>query len=618
MSQYYPVTICRSDGLLEVSTKAGIELNQPTPAQLDDKPDAKGNVDYYRRLSENDTKAIDWRRKIGGMLMNILGGKSHADRNYILTELPDGYVLWEHIKYNKNKGLDERKREKGKHAAGMYDRQDAYLYGHPQGRKKRYRSPADFFPHLLWLGTDRDGDSANCSCKICSPDGDEEVAEEIQIQPVEIPVRKEIKAAPPAPVTAPVPFVATPSATPSTNSSGYMSRYTSTPTSTMPPKIASKPVIQLPTKIKSKEQLADSEPTPMNKFIYRPGELVWFNNGANWRLGVISKRNLKNNQLPRYLIQPLSNPEQQQPLQIKEQDYLRPWLAWSVPETTNPDLKNLHFEQVSWDRVVRGEFDNGRNTDYVVDGSILAAKSIDASYSLFDRIENALVSNGDIAYNGMFLGAEKVWVGEPVRLSGYGSNIVILIIDRMVERPGLSSSVTFTGDIYKLVEMPTPHNRTADWPKYSHNLPPRMITDIAFRNEVAAKKGIWYEWQLLATPATKQLKDIKGRWYETQTLLPILKTPHKYQADLLLGQTSDAGEWMNGRKDNNNVQEQRRKNRRDTLGRAVPADFKVSRGLDGPPDDDQFPDEHTMPLAGDFDNLDHFMDLEQAFYGTGL
>lgn len=602
MASYYPVTVSRSDGLLEVETKNGPELNQPTPAQLNDKPDAKGNVDYYRRLSDNDAKAVDWRRKIGGMLMNILGGRQHADRNYILTELPDGYVLWEHIKYNKNRGLEDKKKEKGKHAAGMYDRQDAYLYGHPQGRKKRYRSPADFFPHLLWLSTDKEGDSANCSCKICSPDGDEDPVDETKLQQIEIPQKKETKTIQPVVSVNP--------------SSRYIPNQAVTTISTLP---LTKPTIPLPTQIKSKEQKADSEPTPINKFIYRPGELVWFNNGANWRLGVISKRGLKSNQIAHYLIQPLSNPEQHQPLEIKEQDALRPWLAWSVPETTNPDLKNLHFDQVSWERVVRGEFYHDRNTDYVVDGSILAAKVIDASYSLFDRIDNALVGNGDIIYNGMFLGAEKVWAGEPVRLAGYGTDIVILIIDRMIERAGFPSNIIFTGDEYKLVEMPCPHNRNSDSPKYSHNLPPRMITDIAFRNEIAAKKGIWYEWRLIATPAMKNLKDIKGRWYETQTLLPILKTSPKYQADLQLGQTSDAGEWMNGRKDNNNFPDQRQKNRRSTFGRAVPDDFKVSRGLDGPPEDDLFPDEQSLaPITNEFENIDHFMDLDQALYSTEM
>ena len=70
------------------------------------------------------------------------------------------------------------------HAGGNYDRQDAYLYGHPQGKRKKYRSPADFFPHVLWLATDPEGDPKNCSCKICSPDGDEVVAEGVKLEAV--------------------------------------------------------------------------------------------------------------------------------------------------------------------------------------------------------------------------------------------------------------------------------------------------------------------------------------------------------------------------------------------------------------------------------------------------
>lgn len=81
-----------------------------------------------------------------------------TDKNYILKEFPEGYTLWEHVKYNKNKLADDKKKDKAgsssRHAAGIYERQDAYLYGCPQGRKKRYRSPADFFPHAIWLSCD--------------------------------------------------------------------------------------------------------------------------------------------------------------------------------------------------------------------------------------------------------------------------------------------------------------------------------------------------------------------------------------------------------------------------------------------------------------------------------
>lgn len=112
------------------------------------------------------------------------------DRNYILKELPEGFVLWEHVKYKVDGSTDDKK-HKGKHAAGPYERQDAYLYGHPQGRKKRYRSPADFFPHLLWLATDKESDRRNCSCKICSPEGEEESADTVKVE-----VKKEAKPSP--------------------------------------------------------------------------------------------------------------------------------------------------------------------------------------------------------------------------------------------------------------------------------------------------------------------------------------------------------------------------------------------------------------------------------------
>ncbi len=79
MAPYYPLTVCRSDGQFAVMIKAGVlEPNQPTPAQTDDTPDINGNVDCYKKLEPEETKAVDWRRKLGGMLMHLLGGKGHA------------------------------------------------------------------------------------------------------------------------------------------------------------------------------------------------------------------------------------------------------------------------------------------------------------------------------------------------------------------------------------------------------------------------------------------------------------------------------------------------------------------------------------------------------------
>jgi hypothetical protein len=79
MVSYYPVTICRSDGLFEFFTKTGLkDLNQPTASQLDDTPDADGIVDCYKKLDNDHPKTQEWRRKLGGMMMKLLGGDAHA------------------------------------------------------------------------------------------------------------------------------------------------------------------------------------------------------------------------------------------------------------------------------------------------------------------------------------------------------------------------------------------------------------------------------------------------------------------------------------------------------------------------------------------------------------
>ncbi|KAF8855346.1 hypothetical protein BDZ45DRAFT_676301 [Acephala macrosclerotiorum] len=543
----------------------------------------------------------------------MLDSKEHSKKRYVVKELPEGYTLWEHVKYNKKKmDTEDKKKEKGRHAAGIYERQDAYLYGHPLGRKKRFRSPVEFFPHLLWLAVDKEGDPMNCSCKICFPEKDEVQAPEdsakeapkAEPEDTKPPIKKEPKPTPSFPSTAknvPSSFLAPPAAPPT-----------------------SKPQAVPVANGRSQEAQADGDPD--GKYLYRPGELVWFNNEPNWRLGIIGRRGLVNGQ-PRYLIQPLSNPQQHQAQQIKDQETsLRPWLAWSVPQTTNSQLNNLTFETIPWERVVRGEFDNGRKTDYIVDGSILAAKMIDASYSLFDRNVNALAGPGEVHYNGMFLGAEKIWAGEPVRLRVAAQkavpDIVVLVVQKLIERTVQGrSSVTFVGDVYKFVQMPSPYTNRSQWP--TPDLPARMVADLRFRNEIADNAGAnsWYEWRLLEPAARKELADIRGRWYETRTLLPILRGADKYEEDKRIGKFGDVGQWMNGRRDNNSVPEQRRKNRRDTLGASVPADFKVSRGLDGLPSENVFPDEQQLqaPLQLDSANdIEQFMDLDgagQGFYG---
>ncbi|TAQ83995.1 hypothetical protein B7494_g7678 [Chlorociboria aeruginascens] len=603
MAPYYPLTVLRSDGLFEVLLAGKKELNQPTPKQLDSTPDANGLVDYYRKVDKDDLKAVDWRRKLGTLLMRVLDSKNqYKRRDFILVDLPEGFSLWEHVKFNVS---DQKKKDKLRNTAQVYERQDVYLYGHRDGPRKRYRSPGDFFPHLLWLATDKDGDNANCSCKICSPDGDKEIVSDSR---VELPATKPATKAPKP--TAADQFV---------EQKGPQASALQRPGPQAP--LAQATTIQG----ENLEQKSDSSAN--SPFLYRPGELIWFNKGTAWGLAIISKRQSVNGKA-RYIVQPLSHPLSYPPYQIKDnENEIRPWLAWSVPSTTHAQINNAHYESVQWERVSNGEYGRG---DAEVDGSILAAKLIDSSYTLFDRIEAPSANPLNTHYNGMFLGAEKIWVGEPVRLRSQGNEVIVMIVNKLAELTisPTNSIVTFIGDIYKFVEMPMPYTDRSQWPTPA--LPPRMVADLRFRNEVAdnAKRATWYEWRLLQPAAKKGLAEVKGRWYESRSLLPILRGIQQSEQDILQGTSGDTSIWMNGRGDSNPGQGQRKISRLDTLGRAVPPGFTISRGLDEPQADNLFPD--VMPsqfvpisqpgyIEGDIDQyMDLGEDTQNPFYADQM
>jgi hypothetical protein len=416
---------------------------------------------------------------------------------------------------------------------------------------------------LLWLATDLEGDAYNnCSCKLCFAESrnlteEPEESRDSAMEGVESSASS----------------LAGTSSVGATNSNTKLAASSSKMHSS-----------------KTAEQALDSESN--GQYLYRVGELVWFNKGAAWGLAVITKRQISNSK-PRYLLQPLCHPLQHLQPQIRSHEAMRPWLAWSLPSPTHKALEHLTFDQVPWEDVVAGLYGEG---DTEVDGSILAAKAINASYSFFGRLETLAAAEGEVRYRGMFLGGEKIWIGEPVRLRGSSKDdIVMMVIEQMIERiVGGQSTVTFVGDIYKFVDMPNTYKDRKDWP--TPDLPARVVADLRYRNEVAdnARRGIYYEWRLLEPMAKKGITDIKGRWYETRYLLPVLRGPD-YDLEVQQGNASDAGLWMNARSDilGEGRPGQRKKNRLATLGGAVSADLKISRGLDGPVEDNIFPDEQV-------------------------
>ncbi|KAL1304518.1 hypothetical protein AAFC00_003504 [Neodothiora populina] len=703
MGRFLPLYVRRSDGKLEtLNSHKRKEGNQPTTEQLDSSPDATGTSDYYRTVALEEAKHLDWRRKLGSMLARELG-LVDSDKGYILVAFPENYRLFEHVKTVKRANEPGRSVTTTKtHAGGGNDRQDAYLYGHPMGRKKRFRSPADFFPHLLWLCTDEAGDPDNCTCKICCP---EELDERSAAPPLSVAVAEKqpaVSAAvkresvPPVPVTQ-TPVTATaaaaaaaagpalptqaantantigsgngntsainkvnnssntlPTAAPATAAAATSASSTATTSATAAARSVANPAASasssiFPPSLQAQQPIhrqstprdlapvnqplslattqrnmsSPSQPTtpqpPVQRplpiprfldqeidlryesFLFRQGEMVWYNRGTAWGLGVITQRwKLPNDTAKAYFrVQPLSWPGEPLASETKSTVDLRPWLAWSVPPFTNQalnNLPNLTWDTADWRAIQQGRFGQG---EIGVDGSILAAKQVDASYTTFALESRTEPTPGivELRWSGIFLGAEKIWVGDSVRIKTPNpTDIRILVVREILEHTQSSAfnaqswkRLDLVGDVFAYSEIR--HNNTRQptpqgWIK--PGITGRMAEDMRRRNpHTVGGKGTAMFWNNIANQQNAQvdIKNVKGRWYEASLLLPLLKGLAAYQNELKQGEILEAGQMMNARGDCNIggvATDLRKPERKDALGKSVPGDLAFIDGIDPP------------------------------------
>lgn len=493
----------------------------------------------------------------------------------MLVAFPENYRLYEHVKKKTEKDGSTEIKSKT-HAAGGNDRQDAYLYGHPAGRKKRFRSPADFFPHLLWLCTDESGDPDNCCCKTCSPEDLENVIP--GAKPVKAKSEPDVKVGPATKLKQEL------------NMPNPVQRAGS---ATVPKQLIASPLPQA----KTTDQLIDQR---YNGFTYRPGELVWFKRGPAWGLGAILRRWLTHNQR-HYSVQPLSQPYDHPQAVVKSSDdELRPWLAWSVPRYTIPGLNTLttppSYDTADWQGMANGVYGRG---DVEVDASIMAAKRVDTSYTPFTPRSSREAEPGitETTFDGIFLGAEKCWLGDPLRLAhGDGTDVLVPhTITERKQRPSNSTTTYLTGDIYTLQR--TTHSNpavpTLAAPNNNPNLPHRMTEDLAARNahSIPARRSASF-WKLLQSSTRVELDEIKGRWYEASLVMPVLN-PDLYKTLNAQGQMEEMSRWMNSRGDCQRPvglsagatfsrQNVRRETRRDAFGDALPPQAQIRDGLEAP------------------------------------
>jgi hypothetical protein len=306
-----------------------------------------------------------------------------------------------------------------------------------------------------------------------------------------------------------------------------------------------------------------------------------------------------------YIVQPLTEPyHHDTPRAVKSENDMRPWLAWSPPSFCHATLNSiagLTYDTADWQGIRNGAYGSTTEAALTIDASILAAKAIDSSYTLFGFLKTIPGSEAtnETHWNGVYLGGEKLWLGEPVRLrmsTGVSENV--LVISSIIERNQTSSyaaakttKVAVRGDVYtcssvKPPQQPPPQSQD------STKIPLRMLEDLQHRSRASASSATsvpspsnphpqTFFWKLIG-PTTLSLSDIKGRWYESSIMLPIINTPQVYMQDLRAGKIESVDRYLNARSECCKTDGVRKGRREEAFGAAVPASARVMEGLSVP------------------------------------
>ncbi|GAB1319086.1 Cryptic loci regulator 2 N-terminal domain-containing protein [Madurella fahalii] len=494
-----------------------------------------------------------WEVIVAGHLQNQLAPKGDK-RQYKLAGFPKGYEL--RCAVRKDRG------------------RDYFLYGHPAGPKAYYRTPGEFALHALWLVSDST-DNSQCPCDLCP----RYLEARARQQPLPA-VPQQPAARPPAQSAPPV------------AASGLA------PTTTGPPP-------------------GTSGPTN----VFRVGELVWYRHTA-WRLGVILSIAPKpgNAAAPgasdadySFTLAPLGHFLLAQGTLVKGSDSMRPFLTFSVPDADMDDLKDKTFEAVDWQSLTYSYSQDpdpskkAMNLQRIgLEASKMGARAINDCFSTFGLLREGPTPNNDIHtqhYTGVYLGAEMVCVGDPIRVTptasagsttlGVSATVpvppdatLVMLIDQIVVVTSLlpsgpaaaHSGLQFRGSLYRTVRSPAhapPGGAVA-----AENLGPAFAEELATRNAIDTDKAMRW-WWVQAAPGLhlRAEQDVQGRFYVTEKLMSIID-PVRYQKWVENGQLEEAPAYLNNRNQSGAGHFYgRRPCRAATLGQAVSVKFMAPAGM---------------------------------------
>lgn len=311
-----------------------------------------------------------------------------------------------------------------------------------------------------------------------------------------------------------------------------------------------------------------------SSILFRTGELVWYQNGNTWRLGIIAASGTGS-----YEVMPISHGMIQAPNVTKTDADMRPFHAFTVPPVAIVDLREKVYDGVPWDAMFRALDDAAKRDQLALDASKMAALKIDWSYSLFSPLSDGTTTTTNgikdvVSYFGAFLGAERVEMGDCLRIRTPIPELDLNTPDTAVlalrcifttsEYPG---AIFFRGSIYQLLNGGEDADSAAAVP--DAQLPPALREDSQWRASVNPSSQPQQRWTLARENVALKEKQIRGRVYPNSRLMPILD-PNGFRTAVAQGNTSQLQAHLNNRMEGKGRYIGHKRNRLDALGASVP------------------------------------------------
>ncbi|KAI0971316.1 hypothetical protein F4678DRAFT_80443 [Xylaria arbuscula] len=555
----------------------------PTLIWRSDGTEMPSEYSQYEKVEEGSKPIIEWQNKLGQALAAEL--LPDATGLYFLQEFPAHY----HLRWY------QAKEDKKKHQAKHY-----YLFGYPEEpgaskARKYYRSPNHFLPHLLWLSGESQ-DKGDCACEFCS--GSKPITS--KAAKAKAGVLPTGQAAPSMAASAPAPAPANNTAASSNaNPTGLANKNTTTSTTT---NLSVKPQVANPSPTALQQSIPQETQAPVprqapevtpsvpqrsyaiahdHNALFRAGEVVWFKSNNSWRVGMILSSN------PALSIIPFTHPLYRTQEVIKGEADIRPFLAFSIPQINDglQEFKGQALAQIDWQTLQErfgAHTDASRREGLAIEATKLAAVRVDQCFSTFNPFQGSL--QGYDTFGGIFLGAEKICVGEAVRIklsqeqqdqsSEKGMPIVMVVKWIFVSKEG--GDMMFEGSLWKLQ-----HAVLAQQPQTLNpaQLPAALRGEKDFRDGLLRNLGWSVNWVLVNQTITLNESGIRGRFYETQRLTPILN-PAKFQEMIRSQHVNDIQTLLNNRGDSTGPRVGRVLNRAQAVVGAIPAGVSAQLGPD--------------------------------------